>query len=645
VAPEALVERAHEAFANNKFEEAYDLWNQADRQGSLAPPDLERFAEAAFWTARGSETIAIRERAFAGHITAGDNRRAGGVALELVHDHAKLLNDATASGWLSRAKRLLSDEPEGVEHGYMARLQSQMAMIARDYAEAERQATLTVEIGTRLGDPNVLAMGLMQKGAALIYQGNVEDGMSCLDEAMVAVAGGELDVYTTAVIYCNAISTSRDLTDYRRAGEWTDAAKRWCSRESLSGFSGNCRVYRAEIIRLRGAFSEAETEAMTAVESVQAWDLTVAAGGLYEIGEVKLRLGELDEAEDYFRRAHAWGKDPQPGLALLWLARGKADAAAASVRRALIEVPHDRLARARLLPAQVEIAVASGDLATAERATAELGAIADDFGTALLRASSECARGLVDLLSGEPAAALQHLREALRSWQEVDAPYEAARCRLILAEAYDANGFADDASLEREAAMTALFGLGVPASAVAQVRIKPAGKASQAREGRAFMFTDIVKSTDLLNAIGDEAWNDLLAWHDVTLRGLFAEYSGEEVKHAGDGFFLAFPDVESGVRCAAAIQKRLAEHRRAAGFAPRVRIGLHFAEATSRAGDYFGMGVNQAARIGGVADGGEILISESSVTGLDLPVAEVREVNLKGISDPVRVASLNWQEL
>ncbi|MEO7665782.1 MAG: adenylate/guanylate cyclase domain-containing protein, partial [Dehalococcoidia bacterium] len=234
---------------------------------------------------------------------------------------------------------------------------------------------------------------------------------------------------------------------------------------------------------------------------------------------------------------------------------------------------------------------------------------------------------------------------AFRSWQEVDAPYEAAKCRLVLAEAYEAEGCPDDASLEREAARSALLRLGVPESALPAPSIFLAAPAKRVREGRAFMFTDIVKSTDLLNAIGDDAWNDLLAWHDQTLRALFVEHAGEEVKHGGDGFFLAFPDVASGVQCAVAIQQRLTEHRRSAGFAPQVRIGLHFAEATSRAGDYFGMGVNEAARIGAVAGGGEVLISVSSIVGTDFPVSEVREMTLKGIKAPVKVASLDWRGL
>ena len=199
-----------------------------------------------------------------------------------------------------------------------------------------------------------------------------------------------------------------------------------------------------------------------------------------------------------------------------------------------------------------------------------------------------------------------------------------------------------DAALERDAARSALFRLGVPESAIPALRIHRNVDGVTGREGRAFMFTDIVKSTDLLNAIGDEAWSNLLDWHDREIRALVSQHGGEEVKHGGDGFFLAFPDVKSGVECALAIQRRLAEHRKTAGFAPQVRIGIHFSEATARGGDYFGQGVNEAARIGASAAGGEVLVSESTIDGLDVTVSEVREVTLKGIKGPVRLAVLDW---
>jgi class 3 adenylate cyclase len=213
---------------------------------------------------------------------------------------------------------------------------------------------------------------------------------------------------------------------------------------------------------------------------------------------------------------------------------------------------------------------------------------------------------------------------------------------LLLADAYDAEHFPDDAKMERDSARASLVRLGVPEAAFPVIRMAAVQKPAEGRQGRAFMFTDVVSSTELIEAIGDEAWGDLLAWHDQAMRAVVAEHGGEVVKHGGDGFFLAFPDVISGVECAIEIQRRLADHRRSAGFAPRVRIGLHFSEATTRDGDYFGKGVNEAARIGAMAEGGEVLVSEASIEGMELPVGGTREVSLKGIRRPVKVVSLSW---
>ncbi|MBA3739485.1 MAG: adenylate/guanylate cyclase domain-containing protein [Actinobacteria bacterium] len=161
---------------------------------------------------------------------------------------------------------------------------------------------------------------------------------------------------------------------------------------------------------------------------------------------------------------------------------------------------------------------------------------------------------------------------------------------------------------------------------------------------RTFMFTDIVGSTALVEAIGDEAWHDLLHWHDEALRRCFAENTGEEVDHAGDGFFVAFPDARAALGCAAAIQRRLAEHRRDHGFAPRVRIGLHAAEATRVGEDYVGAGVHAAARIGALADGGEVLVSVETLAGIDdVTFGDPRETTLKGFAKPVQVVAVDWR--
>jgi class 3 adenylate cyclase len=300
----------------------------------------------------------------------------------------------------------------------------------------------------------------------------------------------------------------------------------------------------------------------------------------------------------------------------------------------------------------VEIAIAANDLETARSAADDLEAIAEDYGTPALQASAACARGALQLAEGDAAAACESLRRGWRLWQEVDAPYEVARARMLLADANRAEGDSEAATLELRAARSTFERLGavLDSRRAAELLGPDAGSvgrpvAASRRVTKTFMFTDIVRSTNLVEAIGDDAWEDLLRWHDQTLRSLFGEHEGEEVKHAGDGFFVAFSDAARAVECAAAIQRTLADHRREHGFAVQVRIGLHSAEATRRGRDYGGKGVHQAARIASLAEGGEILASQEIIEAgpISFVVSETREVSLKGISTPVQVATVEWR--
>ncbi len=169
-------------------------------------------------------------------------------------------------------------------------------------------------------------------------------------------------------------------------------------------------------------------------------------------------------------------------------------------------------------------------------------------------------------------------------------------------------------------------------------------RAAQARRVvKTFMFTDIVKSTNLVEALGDEAWETLLRWHDDTLRSVFASHQGEEVVATGDGFFVGFDSPEAALACAVAIQRRLAEHRQAHGFAPPVRIGLHASQAMQVTANFRGKGVHEAARIAALAEGGEVIASKDTAAGSRYPVSEPRSVTLKGIADPVEVVSVDWR--
>lgn len=651
----SAIQSGRSAIKRYAWLEAFDLLTAADASAGLSPEDLECLGDAAWWTGRLAACISARERAYAAYIEAGNHRRAAMVAIALAKDYYGRNDSSVGTAWLNRSERLLQQEPECVEHGYLTRTRGVVAFEGlHDFDAALKFAQQTFEICTRFKDRDLMAMALHDQGRVLVAKGQVAEGMALIDEATVAAVSGELGPTTTAIIYCNTITACKELADYRRAGEWSDAAKRWCERQAIAGFPGMCRVYRAGIMRFRGAWPEAEQEARRACDELRDFNLGYAAEALYELGEVRLHMGDLAAAEDAFRQAHELGREPEPGLSLVRLAEGKVKSAAASIKRALADESPDRLHRAHHLPAQVEIAIAVGDMDSARSATEELENIAKAYGIPALEARAASARGALLLAEGDAEGARRHLRRAWHLWQEVDAPYEAAKARMLLAAAYRAEGDEEAAALELHAARSTFERLGAALDIRRAVELLGAeaaavvgreAMASGQTATRTFMFTDIVKSTRLVEAVGDVAWLDLIRWHDQTLRSLFARHGGEEIDHAGDGFFIAFNDAAAAVECAVAIQRTLADHRRGHGFSPQLRIGLHTAAATRAGQGYKGKGVHEAARIAALAEGEQILASHETVNGAPtrFGASEPRTVSLKGFSEPVQVVTIDWR--
>jgi class 3 adenylate cyclase len=304
----------------------------------------------------------------------------------------------------------------------------------------------------------------------------------------------------------------------------------------------------------------------------------------------------------------------------------------------------------KLLPTQLEVALTLGDIETARAAASELAGIAGAFTSPAIQATADASAAAVAFAEGDGGSAEGAAKRAHRVYKETDLTFESAKVSLLLGQIYRAEGDHDAAGYEISAALSTFERIGaVPAAEQARellaARAQPAG-AHGRRVAKTFLFSDIVKSTNLLEAIGDDAWTHLLKWHDDALRKLFTEHAGEEVEHLGDGFFVAFDDAAKAVACAIAIQRSLADHRRAHGFAPQVRIGLHATEAAEVQGNYHGLGVHEAARIGALAEGGEILSSAYTVECVRAPVGTVdeRTVTLKGVARPFRVFSISWRE-
>lgn len=459
------VERARDAVSREDWPGAYALLSDVD-QDDLAPEDLDGLADAAWWLCRIDDSIAARHKAYRKYAAAHANQQAGAAAWMLYYEHHLAGRSAVAAGWLRRAHRHLEHEPECVEHALLTLAECEMAQIRGDLDAAMIHARDMTDIARRCDSADLVAMGLSAQGGVLLSRGRMPEGIALLDEAMCAVVADELSAMFTGWIYCQVLIRCMDIADLRRAAEWTDAAMSWCEAlPTATPYHGVCRVHQAEVLSMRGAWGQAEAEARRTFDEALSTYPGVAAEARYLTGEIRRRLGDESGAEDAFGRAHELGRDPQPGLALLRLAQGRAGDAAAALRLALADDGWGRLGRARLCAAQVEIAVATGDLDGARTACDELDAIAQEYGTDLMRAMSATARGALRVTEQRADQALPVLRSARTLWLDLGVPYEAARVRVLVAAASRAAGDADGARLEAQAAQTAFRRLGCTADA------------------------------------------------------------------------------------------------------------------------------------------------------------------------------------
>ena len=636
------LEAGREAARKHAWREAYDLLQKAGASEPLGAEDLEFLAEAAWWTGRLEEAIDFRERAYAAYVEAGEPRRAALLAMMISSDHGKKGAGSVAGGWLSRAARLLENEPEGVEHGHLALAQGTGAVMMGQLEPAQEHLARARDLATRFGDRNLEAMAMVFQGTTLVMSGQVSEGLVLLDEATAAAVSGELDPLATGMVYCVTIHSCQTLGDCGRAAEWTTEANRWCDRLDVSGFPGACRVHRAEIMRLQGNWDRAEEQAVQACDELGGYFNLITSAGFYEIGEIRRRRGDFAQAEEAYRKASELGHptNNQPGLSLLRLSQGKVDSAAAAIRRELENDGVDPLTRANLLPAQVEIALAGGQLARARTAATELEEIADRYRidgirTPHMEGTLQLTLGKIRLAERDFDGALSAFKAARSTWEKVGAPYETAQARMLLGIAYRGEGDEHSARDEIETAKGTFERLG--AALDLQRASELLGESGTART---FVFTDIVDSTKLLEALGEEKWQKLLKWHDKLLSERIEEAGGEVIKQTGDGFFAAFASPAAAVDAAIAVQRALDEEP----IAPDVRIGVHSGKAFHTEDDYTGQGVHVAARIGALAVGGEILVSAASLDGGSrFRLSEPRPETLKGFSEPVEVAAVEWR--
>lgn len=466
---ETVPERGREAASRGDWQQAYHLLLEADGARGLGAEDLALLAGVAYAAGHLDVTIESWERAHAEYIRAGDRLAAAGaatrVAMHLLFDTALM---APIRGWVKRAERLLEGEDGTPVHAWLAVVRNYERMFSGDFQEARRWARRAIELGAEC-NPGAAAMGRIAEARSLVLEGEVQRGLELLDEAAMATVSGEIDPLIIGVIYCELVCALQGLAQYDLAEEWTKAMERWRRGQPVGSIHGRCRVHRAEILRLRGSHGEAEEEALRACEELRPYLRREFGWPLTELGRIRLQKGDLEGAEEAFVAAQQAGWDPQPGLALTYLARGDVALAAASIRHALDHPlpipskefpPNTDLRRAPLLDAQVEIAIEAGDVERGRWAADELRKIAAAFGSNALAASAAAANGRVRLAEGDAVGAQRGFESALHLWSEIGAPYETALARMGIAEAQRAVGNSECAMVELQAARVAFERVG-----------------------------------------------------------------------------------------------------------------------------------------------------------------------------------------
>ena len=457
------VERGRQLFARADWREAHDALTAADRVARLGASDLELLARSAYMVGRDDNYVTALERAYRAHLDAGAPMPAVRCAFWIGHSCLFRGQAAPAFGWFARAERLLHRAQGDVaERGYVLVAEMLDSLIKGDTAGALAAAAEVTEIGERFGDPDLVALGMMENGHALVRLGRAEEGVRLIDETMVAVTSGELSPIVAGIVYCNTIAFCRSVYQLRRVREWTAALTRWCARQpAMVAHKGVCLVHRAEIMTLEGAWEDALEELRRVGGGFTHGALNRLACGdaAYREGEVRRLRGEFGSAEDAYFRASGLGREPQPGMALMRLAQGRLESAATMIRRAVSESSRG-LSRVALLPAYAEIMLASGDTDAAVGGCRELDEISREQDSEAIDAMAWQAHGAVALAQGDAKGALAVLRRAWEAWQQLEAPYEAARCRALLGRACHLLGDDDSAALHAWAARDVFAELG-----------------------------------------------------------------------------------------------------------------------------------------------------------------------------------------
>lgn len=621
-----LIAAGHDAAKRTSWADAFDALFAADALTPLEPDELRVLADAAQLTGRPDISVDARQRAFA-QVRGSDPGEAAYLATQVAMAHFERGAMAVGMGWIQQAQDLLVDQEDCEASALLAWMGANMLGESDDTTAALDAADGVAELARRVGSVDMEALGSLLKGQILTSQGRVEEGAALMDPVMALAVSGVLHPITAAYVYCGTISTCASSGDLQRAWEWTDEVGR-CSVGGSSDYPGDCRMHRAEIMRVRGDWTKAEVELASLCDQLHTWHDGHVATAHYELGVLSLHRGDLAAAATAFARSRELGHTPLPGQAWLELASGNAEAAITMLQSelAMATKPLDRLS---LLPAAVDALLAAKRIEEAQASSSELHALSAGWSAPMQHARAAQAAGAVALALGDLDAARASLTVAIDCWRMVPAPFDEARSRVLLGLCE--KGTARTGHLESALESFTRLGAVLDAQAV----LAHLGRTGDVqRETLALMFTDIEGSTQMLAELGDAAWLEVLRRHDDCLRDLFARHKGSVLTGTGDGFFAGFPSADHALECAVEIQRTVEE--------VRVRIGVHLAEVNRDRGGYSGRGVHEAARISALGAGGDIVVSSAALAGATAtrPTRETRTVELKGLPGEMEIAFL-----
>jgi DNA-binding CsgD family transcriptional regulator len=458
----AKIKAGNAHYVRHDWAAAYRCLAAAHARQPLDGDDLEALVWSAALVGDDDVMLGCLERIYQACVERGECQRAAHAAFWSGFRLFALNEPARAGGWLSRAERLLEqDGRECVMHGYLMLPKIVGLLGAGDYPNALAVARQAVALGERYDDTDLATFARHFEGRTLMRQGHVGEGLRLLDETMVAATSGELSPLMTGLVYCSVIACCQQMFAFDHAREWTAVLAAWCADElQLAAFTRTCQVHRAEVLQLGGDWPAAMEQAERACQvRVPEQNHEGVANALYQQAEIHRLRGRFEAAEAAYRESSRHGREPQPGLALLRLAQGRADDAAAAIARVL-ETTSQAWQRARFLPAEVEIALSTGTLERARAASEELAAIARQFDSEVLTAMADHAWGALRLAEGDARNAIEPLRSAFRVWHKVGAPYIVARVRVLVARACELLGDGEGAELERDAAREVFETLG-----------------------------------------------------------------------------------------------------------------------------------------------------------------------------------------